>query len=193
MMANDGRASMPDSLEGLVIKDAHLERVLQGLDFLVQDGAMGTMLQKQGLTAHGELPDLLNFANPDAITAVHASYVEAGAEMVTTNTFSANAHKLEGRAEVADVYRAAAACARAAGARYVAGGMGPLGVLLEPLGTLSFSDAYDMFCEQVRAIVAAGCDIVLIETMTDLREAKAALLAAKNCSNLPVFVSMTFG
>ncbi|RDB55911.1 homocysteine methyltransferase [Paraeggerthella hongkongensis] len=193
MMANDGRASMPDSLEGLVIKDAHLERVLQGLDFLVQDGAMGTMLQKQGLTAHGELPDLLNFTNPDAITAVHASYVEAGAEMVTTNTFSANAHKLEGRAEVADVYRAAAACARAAGARYVAGGMGPLGVLLEPLGSLSFSDAYDMFREQVRAIVAAGCDIVLIETMTDLREAKAALLAAKNCSNLPVFVSMTFG
>lgn len=192
-MAENEHTTMPDALAGLVIKDDHLERVLRGEEFLVQDGAMGTMLQKQGLTAHGELPDLLNFSNPAAITAIHAAYVQAGAEMITTNTFSANAHKLEGRAEVADVYRAAARCAREAGARYVAGGLGPLGILLEPLGTLAFEAAYDLFCEQVDAVVAAGCDIVLIETMTDLREAKAALLAAKDRSNLPIFVSMTFG
>ncbi|RDB64019.1 homocysteine methyltransferase [Gordonibacter sp. 28C] len=184
---------MPDPLAGLRIADEHLERVLRGRDFLVQDGAMGTLLQERGLTAHGELPDLLNFSDPDAIADIHAGYVRAGAEMITTNTFSANAHKLEGRATVADVYRAAAANARAAGARYVAGGLGPVGVLLEPLGTLSFEDAYEVFAEQVRAVVDAGCDIVLIETMTDLREAKAAVLAAKDCSDLPIFASMTFG
>ena len=182
MMANDGRASMPDSLEGLVIKDAHLERVLQGLDFLVQDGAMGTMLQKQGLTAHGELPDLLNFTNPDAITAVHASYVEAGAEMVTTNTFSANAHKLEGRAEVAD---AAAAC-RACRGRTLRGpeGWARSAFLLEPRHAVVFR------C--LRYVLRTGASDrggwvrhrADKETMTDLREAKAALLALKEYSGL---------
>ena len=186
-------AGLTDSLAGLRIADAHLERVLRGQDFLVQDGAMGTLLQERGLTAHGELPDLLNLHDPDAVADIHASYVRAGAEMITTNTFGANAHKLEGRATVADVYRAAAANARAAGARYVAGGLGPIGVLLEPLGTLPFEAAYQIFAEQVRAVVEAGCDIVLIETMTDLREAKAAVLAAKDFSDLPIFASMTFG
>lgn len=186
-------SALPDALAGLRIKDDHLRRVLLGEDFLVQDGAMGTLLQKQGLTAHGELPDLLNFSDPDAITAIHAGYVSAGAEMITTNTFSANAHKLEGRATVADVYRAAAQNARNAGARYVAGGLGPLGVLLEPLGTLPFEEAYRLFSEQVLAVQDAGCDIVLIETMTDLREAKAAVLAAKEHTDLPIFASLTFG
>ncbi|MEG2746595.1 MAG: homocysteine S-methyltransferase family protein [Gordonibacter sp.] len=186
-------ACQPDALAGLSLADEHLERVLRGQDFLVQDGAMGTLLQAQGLTAHGELPDLLNFSDAQAITAIHAGYVDAGAEMITTNTFGANAHKLEGRASVADVYQAAAVNARAAGARYVAGGLGPIGALLEPLGTLSFEAAYEVFAEQVRAVDAAGCDIVLIETMTDLREAKAAVLAAKAYSNLPIFASMTFG
>ena len=186
-------AGLPDSLAGLRIADAHLERVLRGQDFLVQDGAMGTLLQERGLTAHGELPDLLNLHDPDAVVDIHAGYVRAGAEMITTNTFGANVHKLEGRATVADVYRAAAANARAAGARYVAGGLGPIGVLLEPLGTLPFEAAYQIFAEQVRAVVEAGCDIVLIETMTDLREAKAAVLAAKDFSDLPIFASMTFG
>lgn len=188
-----GRDAIPDPLAGLRIADKHLERVLRGEDFLVQDGAMGTLLQARGLTAHGELPDLLNFSNPEAITEIHAGYVQAGAEMITTNSFSANAHKLEGRASVADVYRAAASNARAAGARYVAGGLGPIGVLMEPLGTLSFEEAYEIFAEQVRAVNAADCDIVLIETMTDLREAKAAVLAAKEYSDLPIFASMTFG
>lgn len=188
-----GESCLPDALAGLRIADEHLERVLRGQDFLVQDGAMGTLLQERGLTAHGELPDLLNLSDPAAIVAIHADYVAAGAEMITTNTFGANAHKLEGRASVADVYRAAADNARAAGARYVAGGLGPIGALLEPLGTLSFEEAYDLFAEQVRAVVAAGCDIVLVETMTDLREAKAAVLAARELSDLPIFASMTFG
>ncbi len=188
-----GAACLPDALAGLRIADEHLARVLRGQDFLVQDGAMGTLLQERGLTANGELPDLLNLTHPEVISDVHAGYVRAGAEMVTTNTFGANAHKLEGRASVADVYRAAADNARAAGARYVAGGLGPIGMLLEPLGTLSFEEAYEIFAEQVRAVQSADCDMVLIETMTDLREAKAAVLAAKEFSDLPIFASMTFG
>ncbi len=186
-------SSEHDPFEGLAIKDDHLLRVLQGRDFLVQDGGMGTMLQERGLVSDGSLPDLLNLENPEAVTAIHRAYVEAGAEMVTTNTFGANARKLAGRAAVVDVYRAAVACARASGARYVAGDIGPAGALLEPWGELSFEDAYALFAEQARAAEAAGCDLVAIETMSDVREAKAAVLAAKENCALPVFATMTFG
>ena len=135
-------------------------QVLRGQDYLVQDGAMGTLLQERGLTAHGELPDLLNFSDPDAIADIHVGYVRVGAEMITTNTFSANAHKLEGRATVADVYRAAAANARAAGARYVAGGLGPIGMLLEPLGTLPFEEAYEIDVYKRQTSAATSCGAV---------------------------------
>lgn len=182
----------PD-LSDLVIKDEHLRRALLGEEFLIVDGAMGTQLQERGLADAGQIPELLNFSNPDDITAIHERYVAAGAQVITTNTFGANACKLEGRAEVAEVYAAAAACARRAGAPYVAGDVGPIGALLEPMGTMGFAEAYDLFAEQIDAIVAAGCDLVLIETMADLREAKAALLAAREHSDLPVFVTMTFG
>ena len=186
------RLPAPD-LSNVRIADEHLRRALLGLDYLVIDGAMGTQMQERGLAEAGELPELLNFSHPDDITAIHAAYVEAGAEVITTNTFGANRLKLEGVASVADVYAAAAACARAAGAPYVAGDVGPTGALLEPMGTMSFQEAYDVFAEQVDAVVAAGCDVVLIETMADLREAKAALLAAQEHSDLPIFVTMTFG
>ena len=185
--------SVFDPLDGIVVTDEHLARALRGEDFLVFDGAMGTQLQACGLAEAGVVPELLNFSHPHAIAAIHADYVAAGAEVITTNTFGANACKLEGRASVAEVYRAAAACAREAGARYVAGDIGPLGVLLEPLGTCTFEEAYDLFAEQVDAVRAAGCDLVLIETMADLREAKAALLAARERCDLPVFATMTFG
>lgn len=182
-----------DPLDGIAIADEHLARALRGEGFLVFDGGMGTQLQACGLADAGAVPELLNFSHPQAIAAIHADYVAAGAEVITTNTFGANARKLEGRASVAEVYRAAAACAREAGARYVAGDIGPLGVLLEPLGTCTFEEAYDLFAEQVDAVCAAGCDLVLIETMADLREAKAALLAARERCDLPVFATMTFG
>ena len=113
--------------------------------------------------------------------------------MVTTNTFGSNARKLAGRATVAEAYRAAAECARTAGARYVAGDIGPTGALLEPWGALSFEEAYALFAEQVRAAADAGCDLIVVETMSDLREAKAAVLAAKENCALPVFATMTFG
>ena len=185
--------TLRDPLADVAVKDERLGRALRGEGFLVFDGAMGTQLQARGLAEAGALPELLNFTHAGEIAAIHADYVAAGAEVVTTNTFGANARKLAGAASVAETYRAAAACARAAGARYVAGDIGPSGLLLEPLGTCSFEEAYGLFAEQVDAVVAAGCDLVLIETMADLREAKAALLAAKERCDLPVIATMTFG
>ncbi|MCI7437775.1 MAG: homocysteine S-methyltransferase family protein [Coriobacteriaceae bacterium] len=174
------------------VRDEHLAAVLRGEEFLLFDGAMGTQLQARGLAA-GELPELLCLTNPAEIRDVHAAYVTAGAEAVTTNTFGANAAKLGDAASVEETFSAAVACARAAGARYVAADLGPTGQLLEPMGPLPFDDAYDLFAEQARAADAAGADLFVIETMADLAEAKAALLAVRENSDLPAFVTMTFG
>ena len=184
---------MASNLSGLTIKDEHLRRALEGREYLLVDGAMGTQMQERGLDALEAVPELLCKTHAADITAIHASYIAAGAEVVTTNTFSANRLKLGDMMSVEEAYQLAADCARAAGAPYIAGDIGPTGSLLEPMGTLSFDEAYDIFAEQVRAAVAAGCDIILVETMADLREAKAALLAARENSTLPVFVTMTFG
>ena len=175
----------------LRIKDEHLARVLEGHDYLLFDGAMGTQLQERGLAA-GEIPELLCLTNPAEITQIHQAYVEAGSEVVTTNTFGANRTKLGDAASVEQIFKAAIDCARASGARYVAADIGPTGALLQPMGTLSFDDAYDLFAEQVRAATQAGADLFIIETMADLAEAKAALLAVKENSDLPAFVTMTF-
>ncbi len=174
------------------IKDDRLRAVLDGTSFLLFDGAMGTMLQQRGLDA-GELPELLCITNPDEITAIHRAYVEAGSLVATTNTFGANELKLGNRAAVEDVFAHAVSCARASGAAYVAADIGPTGALLEPLGTLSFDRAYDLFAREVKAADAAGADLFIIETMTDLLEMKAAVLAAKENSDLPIFATMTFG
>ena len=171
--------------------DDTLAAALAGDDFLLFDGAMGTQLQERGLAA-GELPELLCLTDPEKIAEVHAAYVAAGADVVTTNTFGANAAKLGDAASVEEVFSAAVACARAAHPRYVAADIGPTGQLLEPMGTLAFDDAYELFARQVRAADAAGADLFVIETMADLAEAKAALLAARENSDLPVFVTMTF-
>ena len=162
--------------------------------FLLFDGAMGTMLQARGLGA-GELPERLNLTHPDTVRDIHAAYLAAGADVITANTFGANARKLaEGGADftVADTVTAAIRLAREAGAQTVALDIGPSGALLAPMGNLSFDEAYALFAETVRAGAAAGADLVLIETMSDLLEAKAALLAAKENCDLPVCVTMTF-
>ncbi|MBQ2767723.1 MAG: homocysteine S-methyltransferase family protein [Clostridia bacterium] len=167
--------------------------------FVLFDGAMGTMLQARGLRA-GDLPERLNLTHPDVVREIHAEYVAAGADVITANTFGANARKLaEGDASlsVEGVVAAAVRLAREAADSVerdvaVALDIGPSGALLEPLGTLSFDAAYALFAEVVRAGAAAGADLVLIETMADLLEAKAALLAAKENCDLPVFVTMTF-
>ena len=182
----------PRRAADLRICDDYLARVLEGDAFLLFDGAMGTMLQARGLQA-GSLPELLCLTDPEGVTAVHAAYVEAGSQCVTTNTFGANARKLEGAATVVEIFSAAATCARASGARYVAADIGPTGALLEPLGTLSFNEAYDLFAEQTHAAEAAGADLIVIETMSDLLEMKAAVLAAKETTRLPIFATMTFG
>ena len=164
----------------------------QKLIFL--DGAMGTMLQRKGLQP-GENPELLNLTRTEWIRDIHAAYVDAGSNVVYANTFGANRRKLEGTGHtVAEVVSAAVRNAKAAvGDRaLVAVDMGPLGELLEPMGTLTFEDAYDLFAEVVKAGAEGGADLAVIETMTDLYETKAALLAVKEQTNLPAFVTMTF-
>ncbi len=173
------------------VADADLLAVLEGRRHLLFDGGMGTMLQAAGLEA-GELPELLCLTDAAGVRRIHEAYVAAGAEVVTTNTFGANALKLGDAASVEEVYAAGARCARAAGARYVAGDIGPLGTLLKPLGTMSFDEAYAHFARCARAASDAGCDIIVVETMTDLAEIKAAVLAARENSDLPVFATMTF-
>lgn len=186
------KEEFPRTAHGLAVKDEYLARVLAGEEFLLFDGALGTMFQREGLAA-GALSELLNLSDPAAVTAIHRAYVEAGAQVVTTNTFGANGRKLAGKATVQEVFFAAVENARAAGPRYVAADIGPTGALLKPLGTLAFDEAYELFAEQVRAAEAAGADLIAIETMTDLAEMKAAFFAAKEQTRLPVFATMTFG
>ena len=178
----------------LTVTDAHLADALAGRAYLLFDGGMGTLVQAAGLHTVHEVPDLLNLTHPEAIVAIQRQYVEAGADCITTNTFNTNRLKLANAgATVAEVYAAAAANARVAGAPLVAGDIGPTGALLEPLGTLTFDEAFDIFSEQARAAEAAGCDLIVVETMADLLEAKAAVLAAVESTTLPVFATMTFG
>ena len=178
----------------LTVTDAHLAEALAGRTYLLFDGGMGTLVQAAGLHTVHAVPDLLNLTHPEAIVAIQRQYVEAGADCITTNTFNTNRLKLANAgATVAEVYAAAAANARAAGAPLVAGDIGPTGALLEPLGTLTFDEAFDIFSEQACAAEAAGCDLIVVETMADLLEAKAAVLAAVESTTLPVFATMTFG
>lgn len=178
----------------LTVTDAHLAEALAGRAYLLFDGGMGTLVQAAGLHTVHAVPDLLNLTHPEAIIAIQRQYVEAGADCITTNTFNTNRLKLANAgATVAEVYAAAAANARAAGAPLVAGDIGPTGALLEPLGTLTFDEAFDIFSEQACAAEAAGCDLIVVETMADLLEAKAAVLAAVESTALPVFATMTFG
>ena len=163
---------------------------------LIFDGGLGTLLQAQGLPG-GELPGRWNLTHRDVIRAVHLSYLRAGAEVLNMNTFGANRlHFPEGPAEVIRAAAALAKEARKVAGReedaYIALDIGPTGKLLKPYGDLAFEDAVGIFAEVVREGAAAGADLVLIETMSDLYEAKAALLAAKENCSLPVFVTCTF-
>ena len=159
-------------------------------NIMIFDGAMGTQLQARGLKL-GALPELICLTEPETVAAVHRAYVEAGANVVTSNTFGANRRKLGGKAEVSEVVGAAIRLAKSSGAEMVALDIGPTGALMKPLGAMSFQEAYDIFKEVV--IAGRDADIILIETMSDILEAKAALLAAKENSSLPVYVTMTFG
>ncbi len=166
--------------------------LLEKNSFVILDGGMGTMLQAAGIqTDH--VPELLNIENPDSIMDIHRQYVESGADIIYANTFGANRYKLEGCGKtVAEVVSAGVTNAKkaAAGRALTALDIGPIGQLLEPAGTLKFEEAYDCYKELVLA--GSEADVIVIETMTDLYEVKAAVLAAKENSDKPVLVTMTF-
>lgn len=163
--------------------------------YLLLDGAMGTMLQQSGLQL-GERPELLCLSAPDTITDIHRAYIEAGADVIYTNTFGANELKLAGTGyEPEEVIAAAVRAAKKAAAgtsAAVALDIGPLGELLEPAGALTFERAYACYARMVKKGAESGADLIVLETMTDLYEVKAAVLAAKEQASLPVLVSMTF-
>ncbi|MBD3271877.1 MAG: 5-methyltetrahydrofolate--homocysteine methyltransferase, partial [Elusimicrobia bacterium] len=164
---------------------------------LILDGAMGTLLHERGLK-HGQAPEELNLANPAIVQSVHADYYAAGADMVLTNTFGATRKKLDdfGLGEsVSDINTAAVKIARKAAEKtngFVAGDIGPLGSYLTPLGPLSFDEAYGFFREQAQALASAKPDCLIIETMSDIRELKAAIIAAKDAFHGPIIAQMTF-
>ena len=160
---------------------------------LVEDGAMGTMLAAAGALAAGQAPFEAVLTRPDVVTEVHRAYVEAGARVVMTNTFGATRARLGNAETVNKVNQAAVACARKADARWVAGDIGPIGVLLEPYGDLEESEAFELFAEQAQALATAGCDLFAIETMTDLTEAVLAVKAVQSVSDKPVFATLSFG
>ena len=153
---------------------------------------MGTMLQARGLKT-GALPELLCLEKPDTVRDIHREYVKAGADIITANTFGANRKKLGDAASVDEVVSAAVRLAKEAGAKKVALDMGPTGALLKPLGAMSFQEAYELFREEAVAGEKAGADLALIETMSDLLEAKAAFLAVRENTSLPCWVTLTFG
>ena len=164
-------------------------------DILILDGAMGTVLQQRGLPPGGQ-PELLNLTEPELLDSVYQEYADAGSQVVYANTVGANGLKLQRTGHSVDeIVTAAVTIAKQAvaglGVR-VALDMGPLGELLEPMGSLPCERAYELFREMAVSGEKAGADLVAIETMTDLYEAKAALLAVKENTDLPVLVTMSF-
>ena len=160
----------------------------------ILDGAMGTMIQSAGLKL-GEKPEVFALSHPESVQAIQRQYVEAGSSVLYSNTFGANRKKLHGTGHtVQEIISANMAIAKKAAGRSarVALDIGPIGELMAPLGTLSFDEAYDIFRETVAAGRDAGADLIVIETFTDLYEVRAAVLAAKENSTLPVWVTMSF-
>ncbi len=168
-------------------------------EIFVCDGAMGTMLQKHGLSA-GECPEYWNLTKAEKLVLVHREYIEAGADIIITNTFGGNRLKLqkynlEGKLKeinISSVANAKLAVEQSGRPVMVAGDIGPTGSLLEPLGFLSVKEAYEAFKEQVLALAEGGADLLIIETMIALEETVAAVRAAKENSKLPVIACMTF-
>lgn len=168
-------------------------------NILIFDGAMGTMLQQKGLKI-GENPEIFGLKNPDKLLEIHKAYLEVGSNVLTTNTFGANELKLDKLGyTVEEIVDSAICIAKKAieevdqsKPRYVALDIGPIGEMLEPMGTLSFDRAYEIFKRQAIQGEKSGANLIIIETMMDLYEAKAAVLAVKENTSLPLFVTMTF-
>ena len=163
---------------------------------LVLDGAMGTMLQERGLQA-GASPEAMNLEAPEVVEGVHRAYAEAGADILVSNTFGGSRTKLahyglEGR--VAEINRAGVEIVRrAAGSgQFVAASIGPTGRFLQPVGDAGFDEMVEIFGEQVRAFVEGGADLISMETFLDIRELRAAVIACREFSKLPIIAQMTF-
>ena len=161
------------------------------------DGAMGTILQQKGLLTPGCCPELLCIDKPEEITAVHKQYVEAGSTIIETNTFGASPLKLahynlSDRAREINIAAVKAAKAAAGDKVKVAGSMGPTGKFIKPLGDLDFEDAYENYKIQAKALADGGADYILIETSIDLQEMRAALLAAKEVTNIPIICQLSY-
>ena len=168
-------------------------------NLLIFDGAMGTMLQREGLPI-GDNPEIFGLKNPDKLLKIHKKYLEAGSNVLTTNTFGCNELKVTKLGytveEIIDnaikIAKQAISESDKSKPRFVALDIGPIGEMLEPMGTLSFDRAYEIFKRQAIQGEKSGADLIIIETMMDLYEAKAAVLAAKENTNLPVICTMTF-
>ncbi len=174
-------------------------QLLNSGETIILDGAMGTMLFASGLKA-GESPELWNETHPEKIAEIHRAYIEAGAQIIITNTFGGTSlrlkrYKLDDR--VYDLNVKAAQIARAEAERsgtniVVGGSVGPLGELIKPLGKIEFDEAKLAFTEQAKALAEAGIDVFWIETMSDLNEVKAAVEGIRSVSDLPISVTMSF-
>jgi 5-methyltetrahydrofolate--homocysteine methyltransferase len=161
---------------------------------LVMDGAMGTQLMNRGVRPE-DCFDAQNIEKPELVRSIHKAYVEAGADVVETNTFGANRIKLKDYAldgKVREINMQAALLVRWAGAAFVCGSIGPLGKMIDPLGDVSFDQAYEAFAEQAKALAEGGADVISVETISDLQEMRAAVIAVKNETRLPVIASLTY-
>lgn len=157
------------------------------------DGGLGSLLQERGLKP-GELPETWNLTRPEVLYDIHRAYLDAGADIILANTFGANGFKYDNLEEIvtAAVVNAKKAVADSGRKAYVALDMGPTGKLLKPMGTLDFEECVSIYADVVRYGAKAGADLILIETMSDTYELKAAVLAAKENSNLPVVATVVF-
>lgn len=176
-----------------------LEQLLTTNEYLIADGGMGTMLMAAGLE-QGDPPEMWNVLHPDRIRAVHDGYIEAGAQIILTNSFGGTCfrlklHKLQDRAF--ELNKAAAELARAAADAgdhpvVVGGSIGPSGEIMEPVGALCYNDAVAGFAEQAAGLAAGGVDVLWIETMSDISEVRAAVQGCREATDLPIVATMTF-
>ncbi|MGQ9618517.1 MAG: homocysteine S-methyltransferase family protein [Candidatus Aminicenantia bacterium] len=165
-------------------------------DLVIFDGAMGTQLIERGLKK-GECPEIWNIERPEIIKEIHRNYFEAGADVVLTNTFGGSSlklsfFKLQNMAREINIAGASLAVEVKPEGKFVGGDIGPTGMLLKPYGPLYEKEAEQSFMEQAKALADGGVDFIIIETMSDLREALSALRGAKSATSLPVFVSITY-
>ena len=176
-----------------------LEQLLANNEYIIADGGMGTMLMAAGLE-QGDPPEMWNVLHPDRIRAIHCGYIEAGSQIILTNSFGGTRfrlklHKLQDRAF--ELNKAASELARAEADAaqnpvVVGGSIGPTGEIMEPVGTMKYADAVAAFAEQAAGLAAGGVDVLWIETMSDISEVSAAVEGCRQATNLPIVATMTF-